>query len=59
LEIPDWTLFVWFLKGQWETHVPDTGVLADFRMFDVTFTPQEMRDGYRMLVNHAQHKGML
>jgi hypothetical protein len=59
LEIPDWTLFVWFLKGQWERHVPDTGVLADFRVFNVTFTAQEMRDGYRMLVNHAQHKGML
>jgi hypothetical protein len=59
LEIPDWILFVWFLKGKWEKSKSDQVVLADFRAFHLTYMAGEMQREYRMLINHAKHKGML
>lgn len=59
LEIPNWILFGWFLKGKWEKHKSDQVVLADFRAFEFEFTAREMKDEYQMLLNHGRHKGML
>lgn len=58
LEIPEWILFAWMLKGKWEKGREESP-LADFRMFLLTFTAAEMRDEYRMLINHGKHKGMI
>jgi hypothetical protein len=59
LEIPNWILFGWFLKGKWEKSKSDQVVLADFRAFEFEFTAQEMKSEYQMLLNHGRSKGML
>lgn len=59
LEIPDWVLYVWFLKGKWEKSSSDQVVLADFRAFHLTYTAREMATEYSMLIHHARHKKML
>lgn len=58
LEIPEWILFGWFLKGKWEKGREETP-LAVFRAFELTFTAQEMHEEYQMLVNHGLDKGIL
>jgi hypothetical protein len=58
LEIPEWVLLAWLLKGKWEKGREETP-LAEFRPFLLTFTAKEMRDEYRMLINHGKHKGMI
>lgn len=58
LEIPDWWLLVWNLKGKWEKG-REEAPLAVFKSYALTFTAREMADEYRMLINHAKHQGML
>lgn len=58
LEIPDWLLIAWLLKGKWEKGREETP-LAEFRAFLLTFSAREMSDEYRMLINHGKHKGMI
>lgn len=61
LEIPDWVLYVWFLKGKWEKKLPngEDSPLSDFRAYHLTFTAKEMRDEYSMLIRHGKRKGLL
>lgn len=59
LEINEWILYVWFLKGKWEKRAVEEDVLADFRAYQLTYTAREMQEEYQMLVNHGRHKGLL
>ena len=58
LEIPEWYLLVWFLKGKWEKNATEN-VLVDFRTYLLSYTAREMREEYQMLINHGKHKGLL
>lgn len=59
LEIPDWTLFVWHLKGKWEKNEDLENVLVDVRAFNLQFTKREMAEEYQMLINFGKSVGML
>lgn len=58
LDINEWYLLVWFLKGQWEKGASEN-VLSQFRAYLLRYTAREMREEYQMLINHAKDKGML
>jgi hypothetical protein len=60
LEIPDWVLFGWFLKGDY-TKAKGGGepFLVEFRPFQFTFTAREMRDEYVLLIRFARTEKML
>ena len=60
LEIPEWVLFGWFLKGDYvKAKGKADPFLAEFRIFQFTFTAREMQDEYRVLLNFARTEGML
>lgn len=60
LQIPDWVLFGWFLKGDYkkDKHKAEP-FLADFRPFQFTFTAKEMQDEYHMLIRFGKTENML
>lgn len=59
LEIADWWLLVWFLKGKWEKGKADDDVLARFIPYHLTFTAREMKDEYNTLIQFGKQEGML
>lgn len=59
LEIPDWLLLAWFLKGDYSKRSQDQEFFADLRAFHLQFTSAEMREEYQTLVRFAQTERML
>ena len=53
LETPYARLLAYFVNGDYRPPRPE--LLA----WDITFTAQELRDNYQMLLNHARNRGML
>lgn len=60
LEIPEWWLLVWFLKGKWDKSVKnDEDVLARFIPYHITFTAREMQEEYDMLIQHGKSRRLI
>lgn len=56
-DIPRVRYFVLHIKGNYAKK--GDGAMPMMNVWDVDFTARELRDNYRLLVNHAKNKGML